>query len=176
MLAYSLAPGIPLFVVLIFFLAKKTRNKIFHMKIFIRFVKSTMVFFYALKMNINVGVILGSSSGFCASSVNYVILCKLFRVRLNVGLNWRTRPGLFLNLIRSFRTAGSAPPRAMQAHVCLVAVTDHVDYSIVTALICKPRTSVIYFSLHSSHHCLELQQNILKCPNYFIRALNTYHM
>lgn len=127
-------------------------------------------------MNINVGVILGSSSGFCVSSVNYVILCKLFRVCLKVGPNWRTRPGLFLNLIRSFRTAGSAPPRAMQAHVCLVAVTDRGDYSIVTALICKPRTSVIYFSLHSSHHCLELQQNIFKSPNYFIRALNTYHM
>lgn len=43
------------------------------MKIFIRFVKSTMFFFYTLKMNINVGVILGSPSGFCVSSVNYVI-------------------------------------------------------------------------------------------------------
>lgn len=94
-----------------FFLPKKAKNKIFHMKIFIRFVKSTMVFFffYTLKMNINVGVILGSSSGFCVSSVNYVISCKLFRVRLKVGQNWRTRPGLLLSLIRSFRTAGSAP-------------------------------------------------------------------
>lgn len=66
-------------------------------------------------MNINVGVILGSSSGFCVRSVNYVISCKLFRVRLKVGQNWRTRPGLFLSLIRSFRTAGSAPLGTMQA-------------------------------------------------------------
>lgn len=97
MLSYSLAPGVPLFVVLIFFfLPKKAKNKMFHMKIFIRFVKSTMFFFfYTLKMNINVGVIWGSSSGFCVSSVNYVISCKLFRVRLKVGQNWRSRPGLF---------------------------------------------------------------------------------
>lgn len=96
MLSYSLAPGVPLFVVLIFFfLPKKAKNKMFHMKIFIRFVKSTIFFFYTLKMNINVGVIWGSSSGFCVSSVNYVISCKLFRVRLKVGQNWRTRPDLF---------------------------------------------------------------------------------
>lgn len=36
-------------------------------------------------------------------------LYKLFRVRLKVGQNWRIRPGPFLNLIRSVKTAGSVP-------------------------------------------------------------------
>lgn len=72
-------------------------------------------------MNINIGVIWGSSSGFCVSSVNYVILYKLFRVRLENQAGSLPQPNQVV--LDSWVHA----PRAMQALVCLVAGTEYVD-------------------------------------------------
>lgn len=72
-------------------------------------------------MNINIGVIWDSSSGFCVSSVNYVILYKLFRVCLENQAGSLPQPNQVV--LDSWVRA----PRALQALACLVVDTGYVD-------------------------------------------------
>lgn len=129
------------------------------MKIFISFVKSTTIFFNTLKMNINVGVIWGSSSRVCVS-VNYVILYKLFRVTLEGGRGPENQVKSLPQPHQVIQDSWASAVRVMQTLVCFATFIDHVvleeEFFVIIALICKPRNSGVYFQLHNNNRCLKL--------------------